>query len=356
MEQNWILVTCDYPPMKGGVARYLSDLVAASQGAMKVTVPLEHGTPSESVLRRRFFGQGPIRWWPLVGLMKTLGKEENTCVFISHALPIGTAAWIASYVGGAKYILLFHGLDLHLSQRSWIKRWLTQRIVRRAEAICVNSAFVARECKELFPWVTPVLLTPGYEPHTLPSREDARKKLGISPEEVILLNVTRLIPRKGLDRLIEVLPKLDVHVRAVSIGDGSDRARLEGLARVNGARITFIGAIDDHARDEWYAAADVFVFPVRPEGDDLEGYGIVCLEAAAAGLPVIVGKNGGAPETVVEGETGFVVDADQKAELRAAIERLVRDPALRKRFGEQGRARVLAEAKWSTRWNTLSRL
>jgi phosphatidylinositol alpha-1,6-mannosyltransferase len=342
--------------MKGGVARYLSDLVRASKGAMKVIVPNEHGDPGEPVEYRAFFGSGWIRWWPLVRLMRELGQEKKTRVFISHVLPIGTAAWIASWFGGAPYILLFHGLDLHLAQRTALKRWLTKWIVARAQAICVNSQFVAEECKLLFPGIAPVLLTPGYEPHALPSRAEARAKLGLASDEVILLNVTRLIPRKGLDRLIDVLPELPSNVRAVSIGDGQDRARLEALAATQKSRITFLGAIDDQTRDEWYAAADIFVFPVRTEGDDLEGYGIVCLEASAAGLPVIVGMNGGAPETVIQGETGLIVNAEHKEELLTAIQQLVADPALRLRMGEQGRARVLTQGKWSERWNTLSKL
>lgn len=343
MAQDWVLVTCDYPPMKGGVARYLSDLVVASRGEMRVIVP-----PATE-----------RRWWSLVGLMRRLLRPADARVLISHVLPIGTAAWIASWLiscRGGKYIILFHGLDLHLSQRSWLKRWMTRQIVKGAHAICANSEFVARECQRIFPEVQPILLTPGYVTHALPERATARQMLGISPDDVILLNVTRLIVRKGLDRLIEVLPSLPSHVRAVSIGDGVDRARLEGLAKAYKARITFLGVVDDVTRDLWYAAADIFVFPVRDEGVDVEGYGIVCLEAAAAGLPVIVGQGGGAPETVVPGETGLIVDATDSTQLRQAIERLVQDPALRRAMGEKGRVRVLTEGQWSTRWQALKNL
>ncbi len=357
MALHWVLVTHDYPPLKGGVARYLSDLVKASAGQMKVVIPTEHGDPGEPVERRTFFGRGLISWWPLVGVMRDLAKQEpDTRVFISHVLPIGTAAWIASYLGGPRYVVLFHGLDLRLSQRSWWKRWLTRRIVSRAQVVCVNSEFVARECRKLFPGVEPHLLTPGYAPHVLPSREEARTQLGINPNDIILLHTARLVPRKGVDRLIEVLPDVPANVRGVSIGDGVDRGRLEALAAPLGDRMTLLGAVDDATRDLWYAAADVFVFPVRAEGDDVEGYGIVCLEASAAGLPVIVGNNGGAPETVVDGETGFVVDANNREALAAAIQRLVDDPSLRKRMGEAGKERIQKTADWSTRWEMLSHL
>lgn len=357
MASHWVLVTHDYPPLKGGVARYLSDLVRASAGQMKVIVPTEHGDPGEPVERRTFFGRGLISWWPLVGVMREVAMQDpDTRVFISHVLPIGTAAWIASYMGGPRYVVLFHGLDLRLSQRSWWKRWLTQRIVSRAQAICVNSEFVAGECRTLFPGRESHLLTPGYVSHPLPSREQARAQLGINPNDIILLHTARLVPRKGVDRLIEALHALPLQVRGVSIGDGVDRSRLETLAKPLGDRMRLLGAVDDATRDLWYAAADIFVFPVRAEGDDVEGYGIVCLEASAAGLPVVVGKNGGAPETVVDGETGLVVDANDLSALRAAIQRLVDDPALRKRMGEAGKERIKKTAGWSTRWEILSHL
>lgn len=356
MATNWILITHDYPPLNGGVARYLADLVQASQGKIRVILPTEHGDPGEKIERRRFFRKGPIGWWPLVDMMRSLKKDTNTQLFISHVLPIGTAAWVASFFGGPRYTILFHGLDLHLSQRSVVKRFLTRQIVQRAQHICVNSAFVARECKELFPWVMPVVLTPGYVQKTLPTRDEARAALKLKSDDLILLNVTRLIPRKGLDKLIEALPSFAENVRAVSIGDGADRTRLEGLATANGARITFLGAVDHATKDLWYAAADIFVFPVRKDGDDLEGYGIVCLEAAAAGLPVITGMNGGAPETVIPDQTGLVVQVENPDELRAAIQRLVDDPALRLRMGERGRDRVLKYNRWSDRWDTLSNL
>lgn len=356
MDRHWVLVTHDYPPMKGGVARYLSDLVRASQGAMKVIVPETHGEPGESAERRRFFGAGMIAWWPLVSLMRNLGEDQSAHVLISHVLPIGTAAWLASFVGGPTYTVLFHGLDLRLTQRSWWKRWVTKRIVGRAQAICVNSVFVASECKRAFPWVEPVLLTPGYAPHPLPKREEARSTVGIHPSEIILLHTARLVPRKGVDRLIDVLPHLPSQVRAVSIGEGPDRERLETLAEPLGDRMKFLGVMDDHQRDLWYAAADIFVFPVRAEGDDVEGYGIVCLEASAAGLPVVVGMNGGAPETVIDEETGLVVDANNREALAVAIRRLVDDPALRQRMGEAGRAHVAETGDWSKRWEILSQL
>jgi glycosyltransferase involved in cell wall biosynthesis len=342
--------------MKGGVARYLSDLVAAAKGEMRVIVPVEHPVTTEPVERVPFFKGGLIRWWPLVRLMRDLGKQKAAQILISHVLPIGTAAWIASFFSPLNYTILFHGLDLQLAKRSTWKRWLVKRIVGRAKAVCANSRFVAEDCRRFFAGVEPILLTPGYTPHVLPERAGARHELNLAQDECVLLCVCRLVVRKGVDRVIEALSDLPTHVRLVVIGDGIDRARLEALAQPIAERVQFLGAVTDEARDNWYAAADVFVFPVRKDGDDLEGYGIACLEAAAAGLPVIVGQNGGAPETVVPEETGLVVNVDDRAALLHALHRLIEDEALRKVMGERGRERVLREARWEDRWKTLSRI
>lgn len=352
MEYSWTLFTLEYPPHNGGIARYLAGLVHASVGAIQVVVPEAHPFTDEMVERKTFFGRGLIAWWPLVRHMRNLSRSKNK-IFLSHVLPIGTAAWVASFFGGPEYTVLFHGLDLRMTQRSAWKRWLVKQIVKRAEMIAVNSEFVAKECKRLFPERTPLLLTPGYEPRTLPSREEARKILKIVQEEQILLSVCRLVPRKGIDRAIESFASLPQTARLVVIGEGPDRARLETLAKPFGKNIVLLGALDDRTRDLWYAAADVFLFPVRDEGMDIEGYGIVCLEAAAAGLPVIVGQGGGAPETVVDQVTGFVVDTEQPGKLEEAIKTLLADDNLRQEMGERGRQRVLKEARWIYRWNAL---
>ena len=356
---RWILLTPDYPPYTGGVARYLGELVTASSGGIEVIVPNEHPVGVNDFVRRgQFSGGWPVRWWSLVGLIRSLNAEKNNAprLLVSHILPIGTAAWIASFFGGPTYTILFHGLDLHLTQSSSWKRWLTKQIVKRANGVIVNSEYVARECRRCFPKAKPLVLTPGYSPHELPAREVARTTLGVRTSETILLSVCRLIPRKGIDRVVEALVFLPADTRLVVVGDGSDRVRLERLSLELGVndRVSFVGAIEDEVRDRWYAAADVFVLPVRDDGADIEGYGIVCLEAAAAGLPVVVGHGGGASETVQPGITGYVVDADQDAtELVQTLQTLIQDPTLRQKMGEAGRERVLRDHPWVDRWNQL---
>jgi phosphatidylinositol alpha-1,6-mannosyltransferase len=132
------------------------------------------------------------------------------------------------------------------------------------------------------------------------------------------------------------------------VGDGEERARLEQMVDRFGLRdrVSFAGGVPADALPEYYAAGDIFVHPNRVDGLDVEGFGIVFLEAAAAGLPTIGGATGGVPEAIGEGETGLLVSGTDKTELVAALETLAAAEVLRRRMGAAGRARVLREFTW----------
>jgi hypothetical protein len=163
-------------------------------------------------------------------------------------------------------------------------------------------------------------------------------------EEKIVLSVGRFVPRKGFDVLIEVMK--NVNARLVIIGDGPDRQRLEAL--VSHASILMSG-VSDADRDLWYAAADVFVLPVREDRGDIEGFGIVFLEAALAGLPVVAGKSGGVSEAVIEGVTGLLVDPRDVNAIGGAIQELLDDPGRTQAMGGAARTRVLEDFSWKDR-------
>jgi phosphatidylinositol alpha-1,6-mannosyltransferase len=248
-----------------------------------------------------------------------------------------------------------HGLDLRLALRSHRKSFLLRRILRGAKAVFANSSVVAKEITAFAPSVKPIVLTPGVESIALPDRETSRASLGVPEGATQLLSVTRLVPRKGLDRLIDAMQLLPRDVRLTVIGDGQDRIHLHELAASLGDRVHFIPQADDAERNAWYAASDVFVLPVRDEGADVEGFGIVFLEASLAGLPSVAGQSGGAVEAVVENETGLLVDPNDPQAIAGAIERLRADPDLRTRLGQNGKRRVERDFRWEDRWETLKR-
>lgn len=201
------LITLDYPPERGGVARYLGELVKVAQGNIDVLVEKNHDLSGPGSVRTlEFFRSRWPHWWPLVHICRDI-KDQHRTIFISHVFPIGTAAWIARIVGGPKYIILFHGLDLRLVQ-SWWKQWLLRRICSSAQVLFVNSEATKTELASLIPTVSAHVLTPAVEERRIISRQEARALLGISLDEKLVLSLACLLPRKGIDTALEAMAHL----------------------------------------------------------------------------------------------------------------------------------------------------
>ncbi len=344
------LITLDYPPERGGVACYLGNLVAGSEGLVNVFVNLAH--PSEGpghVERVKLLSRGPFAWRPMIGFMRGLKRKGYDQLIVSHLLPVGTAACIAKKLGGLPYSVIVHGLDLRLAQSTSRKAWLARHVLKNATNVISNSRAIAAEINAFEPSVFPKVITPGAEPMQLPERADARRVIGLSENAFVLLAVARHVQRKGLDRLVETMGFLPKEVNLVIIGDGPDRSRIETLAWRFRDRVRLLTAATDLERNLWYAAADVFILPAREELADVEGFGIVFLEAAMAGLPVIAGKSGGIPEAVVDGVTGLLVDPHNPREIAEAVKALFDRPDIGRQFGEAGKLRAFRDFRWEDR-------
>lgn len=344
------LVTIDYPPERGGVARYLGSLVRELGEDIDVFVPKGHAVEGPgSVYAVPMFSWGIWKWRPMIRLFRNIGRDGYSVALVSHVLPVGTAAWIASHFGGPEYVVLLHGLDLRLATRTPFHRWLVRRILKKAKKIVVNSNVVAQELLGFDASFVPKIVTPGVDPISLPTRAEARQSAGLADQDFIVLAVTRHVPRKGLDRLIEALGFLPDKVKLVLIGDGHDRPRLERIASHFQGRVRFLTQAEDQERDFWYAAADIFALPVRDDGKDIEGFGMVFLEAAMAGLPVLAGESGGAIEAIEDQVTGYLINPHNPREIAEAIKWLMKDEALRARMGQAGKERAEREFRWHER-------
>jgi phosphatidylinositol alpha-1,6-mannosyltransferase len=177
----------------------------------------------------------------------------------------------------------------------------------------------------------------------------------------VLLTVARLTPRKGHDLVLRSLALMRDRsdIRYVMVGSGEDRARLERIAGDRGVAdvLVFAGWADARELPDYYRLADIYVMPNRevPETtDSLEGFGISFIEAAACGKPAIGGRSGGAFDAVVDGETGFLVNPDDPAELAVKIRFLLDNPEVREDMGRMGRARVLRGFLWRQRAERLA--
>ncbi len=192
----------------------------------------------------------------------------------------------------------------------------------------------------------------GVDPDRFRPQDDTalRQRLGLS-DRSLLLTVGRLVPRKGIDTVLRALPTIAEgcpDVTYVIAGTGPDQARLERLADRLGLqrRVRFVGDVDHDQLPLYYSAADLFVMPAREDPPDVEGFGLVFLEANACGTPVIGARSGGIPDAVRDGETGLLVPPNAPDALAEAALRVLADPDLAETLGQQGRRRAVREASW----------
>jgi phosphatidylinositol alpha-1,6-mannosyltransferase len=201
-------------------------------------------------------------------------------------------------------------------------------------------------------WLAPGVDTQIYHPDV--DGAPIRRRYGLGDRPVVVC-VSRLVPRKGQDRLISALPALrrDVADAALLlVGGGRDEPRLRRLARRLGVaeHVVFTGVVSAAELPAHYAAGNVFAMPCRTRraGLDVEGLGIVYLEASATGLPVLAGNSGGAPDAVQHGKTGYVVNGRDTAEIAGRLVELLTDHKRAAEFGAAGRTWVTAQWQWDT--------
>ena len=184
-----------------------------------------------------------------------------------------------------------------------------------------------------------LVLPPGvdperFRPHDEATRRATRRRHGLDPDAPLVLGVSRLVPRKGFDVLLDAVGPLD-GVQVAIVGAGRDAARLARRARPLGSRARLLGRVPEDELPALYASADVFAMLCRDRwaGLETEGFGIVFLEAAACDVPAVAGRSGGSHEAVVDGETGTVVEPRDVDAVRDAIDALLRDDDHRRRLG-----------------------
>jgi phosphatidylinositol alpha-1,6-mannosyltransferase len=356
-----LLVTQDFPPRPGGMARYYADLVRGLGSECTVAAGSWDGVPPEpeggaAVLPFPWDARASHRFVNLLRTRRLIRRavEENPpdAILSGNARPYSPVLLPLAAQAGVPLVQIYHGNDLLRTARRWgshpFKRSRWKRLASRAALHVTNSRFSAGLAARagLPPGrtrvVPPEVDTGRFHPPRDPEeKRRLRARLGWPADEVISLFVGRLVERKGLSDLFAVLPTLPAGLRLLVAGPG-DATAWGARARARGAgdRVRFLG----HAsRDElplFYRAADLFVMPSveRPEQDDVEGFGIVFLEASASGLPVLAARSGGVPEAVEDGVGGILVPPGDRAALAEAWRRLAADADTRRALGEGGRA------------------
>jgi phosphatidylinositol alpha-1,6-mannosyltransferase len=356
-----LAVTNDFPPRPGGIQQYVHNLLVRLE-AVDVTVltstwpgarAFDARQPFEVVrLPTRMLLPTPAALGHAVALARTVKPDV---VLFGAAFPLGLLAGRIGAATGVPCMGFGHGVEVAIAQVPGA-RLLLRKVASDLRLLTAVSGWASRRVARAVAGRCPVeLLVSGvsvddYHPGVDGSGVRARHGLGDDP---VCVCVSRLVPRKGQDRLVQAWPAVLERVpaaRLLLVGGGPYEARLRRMAGASpaAARIHLTGGVAWEALPSHFAAGDVFAMPCRTRwgGLDLEALGVVFLEAAATGLPVVAGRSGGAPETVVDGRTGLVVDGRDTGALAGAVAGLLADPARARAFGAAGRRRVEEEFAW----------
>lgn len=282
-----------------------------------------------------------------IRLARALRRLRPAVVHCGRLLPEGIPAMLAAATARLPFMPWVHGEEINSALQSREHTLLLRLVLRRARLLVASSGNGRAVLETLGVHRDKVrVVYPGVEAFRFATARPIRRADG-----PIILTVGRLQRRKGHDLILQALPDVlrrHPSLHHVIVGEGEERPRLEALARELGiaASVTFVGEVPQNELPGYFAGCDVFVMPNRVDNGDFEGFGIVFLEAAAAGRPVIGGRSGGVPEAVEEGQTGLLVGGTDAAELARGLDVLLSDEQRRRRMGEAGRLRVEQRFTW----------
>ncbi len=359
-----LIVSNDFPPRRGGIQSFVHALaLRMPAGAVVVYAPAWEGAAEFDakqpfpVIRHPTSLMLPL---PSVARRAASLLREHDCdtVLFGAAAPLGLLTPSLRRAGARRVVGITHGHEAGWAALP-VARSLLRRIGDQADVLTyLGEYFRLRLTRALSPEAAArmVRLAPGvdnsvFRPGT--GRDPVRERLGLSDRPVIIC-VSRLVPRKGQDTLIRAWPQVLAATPGspvlLLVGTGPYREQLARLAEREGVAdsVVFAGPVPEPELPSYYDAADVFAMPCRTRrhGLDVEGLGIVYLEASASGLPVISGDSGGAPDAVLPGETGYVVPGRDVAAVAARVSGLLSDPAGAVAMGEKGSAWVDREWRW----------
>ena len=350
-----LLVTNDFPPKHGGIQSYLYELWRRLPADDTVVFTTRFPGDLDWDREQRFRivrSRHPVLLptGAMLADVDALARDVRAdVVFVDPWLPIGA---LAPRLRAAPYVVVVHGAEVTVPARVPGARHVGRRVLRGAAAVIAAGEYPAREAVRAAGGPLPgVVVPPGvdtgrFRPLDADDKAKARASFGLDPHAPLVVGVSRLVPRKGFDVLLDALAGLPgVHL-AIG-GAGRDRARLERRAGERGVaeRVRFLGRVPDHDLPALFGCGDVFAMPCRERwcGLEAEGFGIVFLEAAAAGVPVVAGRSGGSHEAVHDGVTGFVVDGVAAGDVRDAIAAVLRDDGARVAMGAAARSRAVHE-------------
>ncbi len=358
-----IVVTNDFPPRQGGIQTFVAALLERRPPDSLVVLASDHPGSVEHdaalpypVVRRPTGMLLPTRATARAAVDLVQQYDCDTA-FFGAAAPLGLLAPALRRAGVRHLVGATHG-----HETGWValpgSRQVMQRIAGGLDVLTYLTEYTrSRLAPALAGRTRLAQLSPGVDIDRFTPQADGaavRHRYGLGEAPVVVC-VSRLVARKGQDVLVEGWPQVLARhpaARLLLVGGGPDEAALRRAVAARGVAhsVVLTGGVDAAELPAFYAAGNVFAMPCRTRraGLDVEGLGMVFLEAAACGLPVVAGTSGGAPEAVQDGVTGYVVDPRSPPAVAATIADLLDDPARARAMGAAGRAWVERSWSWST--------
>ena len=380
-----VLVSYDFPPMIGGAHSWLYEIYRRWPTDVDVLTAKYSENENEAERQRSFdsISHGSLRvarradtkhqidlrsyhylrslWHQAsqIGSLAGSHLSSGAEIGVIHALrafPEGVAAWLCWRRNRRtrRLVTYVHGEEILVSQTSRQLAMLANRVYQDSDLVIANSENTRKLLARTYSRVESVSIHPGVDVKRFSQVGDLRgvyrNARGWPPETVVVLTLARMEPRKNHAMVIRAITQLraeGVPVALICGGDGPERKALETLAiELNVVPwVQFAGSIAEEEKPVLFSSADIFAMPSVSVGDMIEGFGIVFLEAAAAGLPTVCGISGGQREAVLNGKSGFAVDGDSLEAVAHAVKRLATNGALRRTFGDAGR-KWAAENDW----------
>ena len=362
-----IVVTNDFPPRPGGIQAFVHALAVRQPGDELVVYASSYAGDAAFDAQQPF----PVVRDPATMLLPTPAATRRIrdvagafgCdrVWFGAAAPLGL---MAPALGLSRAVASTHGHEVGWALLPGSRQALA-RIARSVDVVTYLGDYTRQRLAPAMPGTRLAQLSSGVDADTFrpgAGGKDVRQRLGLSDRPVVVC-VSRLVPRKGQDVLVRALPAIRARVPGAAlllVGGGPDAPRLRALAASVGVSddVVLTGSVPWEELPAHYDVGDVFAMPCRTRrrGLEVEGLGIVFLEASATGLPVVAGRSGGSPDAVLDGTTGHVVDGTSVPAVAEAVAGLLADPDRARAMGAAGRAWVERDWRWEVMADRLGTL
>jgi len=361
-----LIITLEYPPQIGGIASYVYNQARTLGEVTVVYAPIYKNKDYKDGEGFKVYRKKPYFWlWPrwfrmFFQIRKIVKQEKIEQIYVHHILPVGYIAWLIKKIKKIPYTVFFHGTDVELSHRNFVKKIQTRWVCGQAEALAFNSEFLKNKFLKIQEKLSDkkiIILYPSPGEIFLAKQnkeeiEKLRRHLALDGKRV-MLTVARFADGKGYPHLLRLLPQIIEKVPNLVwliIGDGPKKEEIVKGVQTKSLQnvVRFLNLIPYKDLPKYYSLADLFVLLTHPDEQTEEGWGTVFAEAAALGIPAVAGRAGGVEEVVDNLKTGLVVDAYQDMSVVSAIVDLLKEDKYREQMGKMAKNKILTELNWQT--------